>query len=68
MMLEKRAPLAQRLQSGAELLALIDRRREETNCPGFGSSIERMLIDRELRELAAASMPSGTTTSSWVWS
>jgi hypothetical protein len=40
-----------RLASGAALLALIDRRREKSHSPSLGSSIERIIIERELREL-----------------
>jgi hypothetical protein len=40
-----------RLASGAALLAQIDCRRRETRSRHLGSNIERMVIERELREL-----------------
>ena len=42
---------AERLVYGKELLGVIDRRREESESPGLGASIEREIVDRELREL-----------------
>jgi hypothetical protein len=43
--------LKERLERGAALLEFIDRRREETRCPKIAASIERAVVDRELREL-----------------
>jgi len=42
---------AKRLSKAAFILATIDFRRRMEGDPGVGSSIERMIIDRELREL-----------------
>ena len=41
-----------RLESGVATLALLDRRRLETGCPWIGYNLERMVIERELLELA----------------
>ena len=41
----------QRLVKAVSLIALLDNRRNNSNNPHLGSNIERMLIDRELKEL-----------------
>ena len=43
----------QRLRTAASVLELIERRRLETGDSNLGSSIERQLVGRELRELEA---------------
>ncbi|MFN0165027.1 MAG: hypothetical protein ACKV22_01240 [Bryobacteraceae bacterium] len=40
-----------RLRSGADVLATIDRRRDETGNAGIGVSIERSILEREFAEL-----------------
>ena len=40
-----------RLATGAAILALIDCRRREPHSQLLGSNIERLVIERELREL-----------------
>jgi hypothetical protein len=45
------AALKERLESGAVTLALLDRRRQETGCSCIGVNLERIVIDRELRDL-----------------
>jgi hypothetical protein len=42
-----------RLERRAPLLALIDQRRAESGAPHLGANIERLIIERELRELEA---------------
>lgn len=42
-----------RLESGADVLATIARRRDETGNAGVGAAIEHSIIDRELKELEA---------------
>jgi hypothetical protein len=42
---------AERMQLWQDLLALIDRRREETGEPLLGSAIERVILDTQIREL-----------------
>ncbi len=44
--------LKHRLQRGARLITLLDLRRELAGDGNLGSNIERMIIDRELRDLA----------------
>lgn len=46
------ASLHQRLARGAAILAVIDRRRNQEDCPSLGQNIERMIIERELDELS----------------
>jgi len=43
--------LRERLQLRGTILDLIERRRTETGDASLGSSIERLLIEEELREL-----------------
>jgi hypothetical protein len=43
--------LKDRLERGAALLAIIDRSRQDTGDPNLGANIERMVIDRVIREL-----------------
>lgn len=43
----------ERLNLGAELLTLIDRRRLELDNPGIGLCIEQRVLNRELEELEA---------------
>ena len=43
--------LKERLERGAALLEFIDRRRVESRCPKIAASIERAVIERELRDL-----------------
>ncbi len=42
---------ADRMRLWAELLSLIDRRRSETGDPSLGASIERAILDLQVREL-----------------
>jgi len=46
--------LRERLEHGVSTLALIDRRRAEAGSPYLGANIERLIVERELRELEAA--------------
>lgn len=43
--------LKQRLEIGAAILDRMERRRCELNSPALGSGIEKLIVDRELREL-----------------
>lgn len=43
----------ERLESSVYILTSIDIRREECGDPSIFSSVERQIIDRELKELAA---------------
>ncbi len=43
--------VADRMKLWQDLLALIDRRREETGEPLLGSAIERAILDIQFREL-----------------
>jgi hypothetical protein len=43
--------LKERLERSAALLAIIDRSREDTGDPNLGANIERIVIDRVIREL-----------------
>ena len=45
------ADVSERLTRGAAVLKLLERRRIETGLPDLGTSIERSVISRELREL-----------------
>jgi hypothetical protein len=40
-----------RMKLWEDLLAVIDRRRSETGDPALGSSIEKMILDSQVREL-----------------
>ncbi len=52
--------LKQRLEIGAAILDRMERRRRELNSPALGSGIEKLIIDRELRELEFDLQPEGT--------
>jgi hypothetical protein len=43
--------LKDRLERSEALLAMIDHLRQETGKPGLGEDIERILIDRVIRDL-----------------
>jgi hypothetical protein len=43
--------LKERLERGVVLLDIIERSRQITGDPNIGSNIERMLIDRVIRDL-----------------
>jgi hypothetical protein len=43
--------LKSRLASCCRVLEVIDRRRAATGDPNVGASVERLILDRELREL-----------------
>jgi len=42
----------ERLKLGVAILELIDRRRLDTGAHGLGQNVERMVVDRELADLA----------------
>jgi len=46
------ASLHERLTQSAAILSVIDRRRHDTGSPGLGQNVEKMIIDRELRDLS----------------
>jgi hypothetical protein len=46
--------LVERLNIGAEILMLIDRKRAETGDPNFAAGIERAVLDSHLSELTGA--------------
>jgi hypothetical protein len=48
--------LRERLEHGVSLLTLIDRRRAETGLRYLGANIEGLIVERELRELEAATI------------
>ena len=41
----------ERLERGARVMAVIERRRAETSDPRLGAGIERFILNRELSEL-----------------
>ncbi|MCL4853119.1 MAG: hypothetical protein KJZ78_17300 [Bryobacteraceae bacterium] len=49
--------LKQRLEIGAAILDRMERRRSELNSPALGSGIEKLIVDRELRELEVDLQP-----------
>ena len=49
--------LQERLEKGAEILILLDRRRAETGDENLGASIERALLDAHLAELETTAQP-----------
>lgn len=51
--LDTKEDVTARLRREARLMSLLDRRRESTGDENWGSNIERMIVDRELGELAA---------------
>ncbi|MBK9170406.1 MAG: hypothetical protein IPM24_23495 [Bryobacterales bacterium] len=51
-----------RLRAGAELIRLVDRRRQETGMPELGSNVVRMLLDRELADLERSLTPQPVVT------
>ena len=48
-----------RLELRSRILEIIDRRREETGDRSLGSSVERLLIEEELRDLVSESTIEG---------
>jgi len=45
--------IRERLQKELEILERLDNRRDAEQSPGVGESIERQILNRELRELEA---------------
>lgn len=41
----------QRLMRAERIISMLDRRRTKQGCSHWGSNVERMLIERELREI-----------------
>jgi hypothetical protein len=52
--------LAERLNLGAEILTLIDRKRDQTGDSNFAAGIERAVLDSHLRELDDAPVVEAT--------
>jgi hypothetical protein len=46
-----RETLAARLERRVAILTLIQQMREESGCQSLGENIERLVVERELREL-----------------
>lgn len=55
-----------RLNSGAAVLAVIDRRRAETGFESLGANIERLVVDLQLRELEAEILENPGAFEPWL--
>ena len=48
------------------ILALIDRKRFETGDPNFGTGVERLVIDRQIRELESEILDNPGPIEPWL--